>query len=82
VADDEDDGPCVHQRDRTHPLGWFAFRFRLPCSECAAEAHKAWVEQVRGKLLAGLEAAAGGRRIEWDDPPPKYYVGFLGAPDD
>lgn len=66
------DEPCVHEWDATGPLARFWFRFGLPCSECEREAHEAWVETVRAKLTAGLEAAARGERYDWNpvDPPP------------
>lgn len=64
------DEPCVHEREATGPLGRFFFVNGLPCSECAAGAHAAWIEQVRAKLAAGLDAAGRGERYDWDAPEP------------
>lgn len=66
------DEPCVHERDATGPLARFFFNTGLPCVECEREAHDAWIESVRAKLIAGLEAAARGQRYDWNpvDPPP------------
>lgn len=62
------DEPCVHERDATFPLGRFFFLTGLPCAECAAEEHAAWVESVRDRLTAGLKAAAAGVPFDWDEP--------------
>lgn len=60
------DEPCPHERDATGPLARFFFNTGLSCTQCETEAHAAWVESVRGKLTAGLAAAAAGRRYDWD----------------
>lgn len=64
--------PCVHERDETGPLARFFYTTGLPCVECEREAHEAWLETVRAKLTAGLEAAARGERYDWNptEPPP------------
>ena len=62
---------CEHQREALRspfPLGWYYFMARR-CFECEREANEAWVESVRGKLLAGLQSAAEGRRFEWEPDP-------------
>lgn len=66
------DEPCRHERDATGPLARFFFNRGLPCVQCEREAHDAWIETVRAKLTAGLEAAARGERYDWNpvDPPP------------
>lgn len=66
------DEPCVHERDATGPLAQFFFNTGLPCVQCEHEARDAWIEGVRAKLTAGLEAAARGERYDWNpvDPPP------------
>lgn len=64
------DEPCVHEREATFPLGRFFFHASLPCAECAAEEHAAWVESVRGRLIAGLKAAAAGEPFAWTEPDP------------
>lgn len=59
---------CTHQREALRspfPLGWFYFMARR-CFECEREAHETWVEHVRERLLAGLEAAREGRQFEWE----------------
>lgn len=62
------DEPCVHEREMTFPLGRFFFHTGLPCAQCQAEEHAAWVESVRARLMAGLEAAAAGQPFHWDAP--------------
>lgn len=66
------DEPCVHERDQDPdgPLFRFFFHTGLPCAMCEAEEHAAWVESVRARLVAGLEAAAAGERFDWDAPAP------------
>ncbi len=61
------DEPCVHERESAFPLGRLSFLAGLPCAECAAEEHAAWVESVRGRLIAGLRAAAAGEPFTWDE---------------
>lgn len=62
------DEPCVHERDATGPLGRFFFNTGMPCTECEREAYAAWEQAVRGKLAAGLAAAAAGEPFDWDAP--------------
>lgn len=66
------DEPCRHERDVTGPLARFFYNTGLPCVECEREAHEAWIEGVRAKLTAGLEAAARGETYDWNpvEPPP------------
>lgn len=66
------DEPCVHERDATGPLARFFSVTGLPCTQCGREARDAWLETVRAKLAAGLEAAACGERYDWNptEPPP------------
>lgn len=66
------DEPCVHEcdQDPDGPLFRFFFHTGLPCRECETEAHAAWVESVRARLVAGLEAAAAGESFDWDAPDP------------
>lgn len=66
------DEPCVHERDQDPdgPLFRFFFHTGLPCAQCQAEEHAAWVESVRARLTAGLEAAAAGERFDWGAPDP------------
>lgn len=66
------DEPCVHERDATGPLARFFYNTGLPCVECERDAHEAWIEGVRAKLAAGLEAAACGEHYDWNpvEPPP------------
>lgn len=66
------DEPCVHERDATGPLARFFCNTGRPCVECEREAHEAWIEGVRAKLAAGLEAAACGEHYDWNpvEPPP------------
>lgn len=73
------DEPCRHERDATGPLTRFFYNTGLPCVECEREAHDAWIEGVRAKLTAGLEAAARGERYDWhpvetDEQPPFALV--------
>ena len=63
------DEPCVHERDATGPLARFFYNTGLPCVECEREAHDAWLETVRAKLAAGLEAAARGETYDWNPAP-------------
>ena len=64
------DEPCVHERDATGPLARFFYSRGLPCVECEREARDAWIEGVRAKLTAGLEAAARGERYDWNPTEP------------
>lgn len=66
------DEPCVHERDATGPLARFFYNTGLPCAQCEREAHEAWLDTVRAKLAAGIEAAARGERYDWNsaEPPP------------
>lgn len=66
------DEPCVHERDETGPLARFFYNTGLPCAQCEREAHEAWIDGVRAKLTAGLEAAARGETYDWNptEPPP------------
>jgi hypothetical protein len=63
------DEPCVHERELTFPLGRFFFLTGLPCAECAAEEHAAWVESVRVRLVAAVEAIGRGEPVVWDTWP-------------
>ena len=63
--------PCKHDLEYAEfPLPYWHWP-RLagaPCPDCEREEHAAWVESVRGRLVAGLEAAAAGERFDWDAP--------------
>ena len=65
--------PCKHDLEYAEfPLPfWHWPRFAgTSCPDCVHEAYLAWVESVRGRLIAGLEAAAAGERFDWDAPGP------------
>lgn len=65
--------PCKHDLEYAEfPLPYWHWP-RLagaPCPDCEREEHAAWVESVRTRLVAGLEAAAAGERFDWAAPDP------------
>lgn len=67
------DEPCKHDLEYAEfPLPfWHWPRFAgVGCADCEREEFVAWVESVRIRLLAGLEAAAAGESFDWDTPEP------------
>lgn len=72
---------CAHVRELMAGtvLRWaWVWYVRRGCPECEREAHEAWVEQVRERLLAGLEAAAEGRNFKWEPDPLTVAATELG----
>lgn len=63
------DEPCRHEWDETGPLARFFYVTGLPCTQCEREARDAWIEDVRAKLTAGLEASARGEGYDWNPAP-------------
>jgi hypothetical protein len=77
VLEDEGEPPCKHRQPRSHtwpgpgsPFRHAAIWPEMPCTQCAADEHAAWVAGVEAKFTAAIEAIRRGEPFTWEPQPP------------